>query len=119
MSQSEKTSSKKSKAVALKYQADTDVAPVVIASGCGNVAEKIIDIAENKGIPVFRDDSAASLMCMLEVGRPIPPELYQVVAVIYSHLLKISKDIKHYTDEAPIPKTRVSPSRTRHRGHGR
>ncbi|MBP1557497.1 MAG: EscU/YscU/HrcU family type III secretion system export apparatus switch protein [Oscillospiraceae bacterium] len=106
-------SSKKSKAVALKYQADTDVAPVVIASGCGNIAEKIIDIAENKGIPVFRDDSAASLMCMLEVGRPIPPELYQVVAVIYSHLLKISKDIKHYTDDTPMPRTRVSPARTR------
>lgn len=119
MSQSEKTSSKKSKAVALKYQADTDVAPVVIASGCGNVAEKIIDIAENKGIPVFRDDSAASLMCMLEVGRPIPPELYQVVAVVYSHLLKISKDIKHYTDETPMPKSRISPSRARHRGHNR
>lgn len=106
-------SNKKSKAVALKYQADSDVAPVVIASGCGTVAEKIIDIAENKGIPVFRDDSAASLMCMLEVGRPIPPELYQVVAVIYSHLLKISENIKHYSDDAPMPKTRVSPSRQR------
>ena len=99
-------SNKKSKAVALKYQEDTDVAPVVIASGCGNIAEKIIDIAENKGIPVFRDDSAASLMCMLEVGRPIPPELYQVVAAIYGQLLKISQEIKHYADETPSPRTR-------------
>ena len=93
-------SNKKQKAVALKYQEDQDVAPVVIASGCGSVAEKIIDIAENKGIPVFRDDSAASLMCMLEVGRPIPAELYQVVAVIYSELIKISGDIKHYSEQA-------------------
>lgn len=107
-------SNKKNKAVALKYQAETDIAPVVIASGCGNIAEKIVDIAENKGIPVFRDDSAASLMCMLEVGRPIPPELYQVVAVIYGELLKISKDIKHYSEEVPTT-TRKKSSQLRRR----
>ncbi len=94
-------SEKRTKAVALKYQEETDVAPVVIASGCGNVAEKIIDIAESKGIPVFRDDSAASLMCMLEVGRTIPPELYQVVAIIYGQLMQISEDIKHYSEVTP------------------
>lgn len=84
----------KQKAVALKYNAEQDTAPVVIASGYGNVAEKIIDIAEQKGIPVFRDDSAASLLCMLEVGTSIPSELYQVVAAIYCQLLKISAEIK-------------------------
>ncbi|MFV0498310.1 MAG: EscU/YscU/HrcU family type III secretion system export apparatus switch protein [Candidatus Fimivivens sp.] len=94
-------SNKKNKAVALKYQEETDVAPVVIASGCGDVAEKIIDIAEGKGIPVFRDDSAASLMCMLEVGRSIPPELYQVVAIIYGQLMKVSKDIKYCSQPSP------------------
>ena len=105
-------SDKRNKAVALKYQEETDVAPVVIASGCGNVAEKIIDIAESKGIPVFRDDSAASLMCMLEVGRPIPPELYQIVAIIYGQLMKISTDIKHYSQITPSP-NRSSPEQLR------
>ena len=99
-------SDKRSKAVALKYQEEIDVAPVVIASGCGNVAEKIIDIAESKGIPVFRDESAASLMCMLDVGRPIPPELYQIVAIIYGQLMQISTDIKHYSQLTPsTPRT--------------
>lgn len=105
-------SDKRNKAVALKYQEETDVAPVVIASGCGNVAEKIIDIAESKGIPVFRDDSAASLMCMLEVGRPIPPELYQIVAIIYGQLMKISTDIKHYSQMTPSS-SRSSPEQLR------
>ena len=63
--------SKSNKAVALKYNAEQDAAPVVIASGYGEIAEKIIDIAEQKGIPVFRDDSAASLLCMLEIGSNI------------------------------------------------
>lgn len=85
------------KAVALKYNAEEDIAPVVIASGYGDVAERIIDIAEQRGIPVFRDDSAASMMCMLEVGAAIPQELYQVVAAIYVHLLSVS------TGKAPPP----------------
>ena len=53
---------KKNKAAALKYNMEEDTAPVVIASGYGPMAEKIIDIAEQKGIPVFKDDSAASLL---------------------------------------------------------
>lgn len=86
--------SKKNKAVALKYNMEEDTSPVVIASGYGTVAEKIIDIAEKKGIPVFKDDSAASLLCMLEVGSNIPVDLYEVVAAIYCKLLETSAKIK-------------------------
>ena len=85
---------KKNKAVALKYNAEEDASPVVIASGYGTVAENIIDIAEKKGIPVFKDDSTASLLCMLEVGSNIPVELYQVVAAIYCRLIGTSAQIR-------------------------
>lgn len=84
----------KEKAVALKYNVDEDAAPVVIASGYGAIAERIIGIAEQKGIPVFRDDSAASLLCMLEVGSNIPEELYEVIAAIYCQLLQVASEIK-------------------------
>ena len=85
---------KKNKAVALKYNAETDKAPVIIASGYGEVANKIINIAEQNGIPVYRDDSDASLMCMLDVGSNIPPELYEVIAAIYCQLLKSTDELK-------------------------
>ena len=87
--------SKKNKAVALRSSMEEDAAPIVIASGYGHIADKIIDIAENQGIPVFRDDSAASMLCMLEVGKTIPPELYEIVAAIYVQLLKTSDSIKN------------------------
>ncbi len=86
---------KKNKAVALKYNSETDQAPVIIASGYGEVANKIINIAEQNGIPVYRDDSAASLMCMLDVGSTIPPELYEVIAAIYCQLLKSTTDLRN------------------------
>jgi FlhB-like protein len=83
----------RNKAAALKYNPDEDIAPVVIASGYGSVAEKIIDIAEQKGIPVYKDDSAASLLCMLDVGSRIPVELYQVIAAIYGQIISASQKI--------------------------
>ncbi len=87
--------SKKSEAVALRYNAAEDIAPVVIASGYGAVAEKIINIAEQQGIPVFRDDSATSLLCMLDVGSNIPPQLYELIAAIYGQLLQTAAKIKN------------------------
>ena len=89
----------------MRYRVEEDAAPVVIASGYGNIAEKIVDIAEQQGIPVFRDDSAASLLCMLEVGKNIPPELYEVIAAIYAQILLVSKEIKA---SAPVPAPRSS-----------
>lgn len=85
---------KRNKAVALRYKVDEDAAPVVVASGYGQIADKIVGIAEEKGIPVFKDDSAASMLCMLEIGRSIPPDLYEVIAAIYMQILTVSKKIK-------------------------
>ncbi len=95
---------KKNKAVALKYNAAGDASPVVIASGYGTVAEHIIDIAEKKGIPVFKDDSAASLLCMLDVGSNIPVELYEVVAAIYCKLIETSAQIRGIEDAEGVRK---------------
>ena len=93
----------RSKAVALRYRTDEDAAPVVVASGYGQIADKIIGVAEEEGIPVFKDDSAASMLCMLEVGRNIPPELYEVIAVIYMQILTASKKIKRSGNAAASP----------------
>lgn len=79
-------------AVALKYNPEKDYTPIVVASGQGHVAEKIINLADENGVPVYRDDSAAALLTMLNVGQGIPPELYQVVAGIYVQVMKLAKD---------------------------
>ncbi|MGL5973042.1 MAG: EscU/YscU/HrcU family type III secretion system export apparatus switch protein [Oscillospiraceae bacterium] len=84
----------KEKAVALKYNSEEDIAPIVVASGYGSVAEKIVNIAEKTGIPVYKDETTASLLCMLEVGQSIPEDLYQVVAMVYKSIIDISAEIK-------------------------
>ena len=74
---------------------------MVIASGYGEVAENIIDIAEQRGIPVYRDDSAASMLCMLEIGTTIPREMYELVAAIYLQILKTASQLQGAP--SPVP----------------
>lgn len=76
------------KAAALKYsQSPSDSAPVVVASGVGDTAQKIIEVAQDSGVPVFQDDSLASLLSQLRSGTQIPPELYRAVVDIYIYFL--------------------------------
>ena len=72
---------KKKTAVALKYEYG-DEAPRVVASGKGVLAEKIIGKAEDADVPVYKDEKLAKSLSALEIGEAIPPELYEVVAVI-------------------------------------
>ncbi len=98
-----KPKAEKNKAVALKYNMEEDAAPVVIAAGYGEIAARIIDVAEKQGVPVFRDDSAVSLLCMLDIGKSIPPQLYQVVAAIYVQLLETTRRMEGAVPDAAPP----------------
>ena len=39
------------KAVALKYDENKNAAPVIVASGMGYLAEKIVEVANDNGVP--------------------------------------------------------------------
>ena len=83
---------KQEKAVALKYEVDQDKAPIIIASGYGEIAQRIIHIGEKHGIPIYQDDQASSILCMLKLGQSIPEELYQLIATIYIELVNFAEN---------------------------
>ncbi len=68
-------------AIALEYDPE-DMAPKVIASGKGALADKIIEKAKEAKVSVHKDDKLADTLSRLEIGDMIPPELYEVVAEI-------------------------------------
>jgi len=87
------------RAAALRYEPGSDLAPVVIASGYGSIAESIINVAEQTGIPVYRDDSVSSMLCMLDVGKNIPPDLYEIIAKVYCSILSTAEKFKNLPPE--------------------
>ena len=77
----EKKTNKVKQAIALEYDPN-DIAPKVIATGSGHVAERILDEAKKENIPIHEDEKLAATLSKLDVGENIPPELYEVVAEI-------------------------------------
>jgi len=70
-------------ACALRYdEKEGDAAPVVVASGEGDLAARIIQAAKDAGVPVLRDVPLARALIELDVGGEIPEELYEAVAEI-------------------------------------
>jgi len=70
-------------ACALRYdENEGDEAPVVVASGQGELARRIVEAAHQYGVPVLRDVPLARALVELEVGDAIPEVLYEAVAEI-------------------------------------
>ncbi|TWI55142.1 EscU/YscU/HrcU family type III secretion system export apparatus switch protein [Halalkalibacter nanhaiisediminis] len=83
---------KRKQAVALRYQSDTDVSPKVVGKGKGLVADEIIAKAKEHNIPIQEDPSLVEMLGQLELNQSIPPELYEVVAEIFSFIYRIDKN---------------------------
>ena len=79
------------KAVALKYEAERDMAPRVIAKGRGHVAEHILETAQKNAIPVYKDKTLVNMLMALEIDREIPPELYKAIAEVMAYVYKMDK----------------------------
>ncbi|MBE5926767.1 MAG: flagellar biosynthesis protein FlhB [Lachnospiraceae bacterium] len=77
-------------AVALQYNKG-DQAPIIVASGKGIIAEKIIDEANKAEVPLYEDAKLAKTLSKLEIGDMIPPELYGVVAEILVFVDRMDK----------------------------
>ncbi len=90
MEDMEEKREKKKTAVALSYQPG-EIAPKVVASGTGLVAEKIIATAKEADVPVHEDSKLAETLSNLEIGEMIPPELYEVVAEVLVFVDRMEK----------------------------
>lgn len=87
--------SKNSKAVALRYNTEKEKAPKVVAKGKGNIAQKIIKIAEENKLPIKKDEDLVELLTKIDIDQEIPPNLYKAVAEIFSFIYNITNKTKN------------------------
>ena len=79
------------RAAALRYDPPEDSAPRLVASGRGEVAERIIRMAEEHDLPLYEDQLLAETLTRLKLGTEIPEELYQAVAEILGFIYRMDK----------------------------
>ena len=98
-------------AVALQYGAG-DAAPVVVASGMGYMAEKIVETAADAGVPIYEDNSLATALAQLKLGQEIPEELYKAIVEIYVYFLNFDpaeREKKEQAEKAARERAQQSP----------
>lgn len=79
------------KAIALSYESSMD-APRVVAKGGGLVAERMLAVAQENGIPIHEDPALMSLLSALQIEEQIPDDLYQVIAELFVFLYQMEQD---------------------------
>jgi len=78
-------------AIALEYNPEEDGAPRVIASGRGEIADRILQIAQANQIPIRDDPVLAQALSLVDLEQEIPPELYAVVAEVLGWVYRLRK----------------------------
>ena len=79
-------------AVALRYEAKTMEAPVMVAKGADHLAEKIREIARAYGVPIVRrPELARTIYSTVEPGNPIPESLYVAVAEVLAMIYRLRR----------------------------
>ncbi len=79
------------KSIALHYKQEKNIAPEVLAKGEGEIAEKILKIAEKFNIPLYKDNILADILYKINIGYEVPEYLYDVIAEIYAFTYQILK----------------------------
>jgi len=81
---------KPTRAVALRYDRAKDGAPRVVAKGQGTVADNIIAVAREYGVPLHEDPNLAATLNALDLETEIPPELYRAVAEVLIFIYRLN-----------------------------
>jgi flagellar biosynthetic protein FlhB len=77
-------------AVAIKYDREASLAPIVVAKGVEYMAKKIREKAKECGVEIVENPPLArTLYKTVEIGREIPLELYQAVAEVLAFVYKL------------------------------
>ena len=78
-------------AAALKYDPASSEPPEILATGHGMVAEEIIRIAGEHGVPLHQDAALVEALARLDVTDVLPRELYAVVAEVLAYIFRLDE----------------------------
>ncbi len=86
----------RSSAVALRYAPEApfrDLAPRLVAKGEGLLADRIVALARQHGIPVERDPDLLAALEPLQMDQVVPPELFQAVAIMLAAIYRANAGV--------------------------
>lgn len=81
-------------AIAVKYEEASGHAPIVVAKGLDQIAQKIKEIAKVHDVPsVENRPLARALYADVEIGQAIPEDFYQAVAEVLAYVYRLDEKV--------------------------
>jgi flagellar biosynthesis protein FlhB len=91
-------------AVALRYEAGRDRAPVVVAAGKGETAAIIRELAEAGRVPMLSyPELTRALYFTSKVGEEVRSDLYFAVAVVLAFVFEVDRDLGRAPPDVTVP----------------
>jgi flagellar biosynthesis protein len=68
--------------------------PKVLASGKGDMAQKLLDYAESQGMAIEKNSDLAQVLINLDLGDSVPEEVFMAVAEILYYIYEVNDSLK-------------------------
>lgn len=81
----------KTRAAAISYDPAENDVPILSAFGEGHLAQKIVDVARESGVPVMQEPGLTNMLSKLSVGDEIAPEMYDAVAKVLAFVSEVDR----------------------------
>jgi flagellar biosynthesis protein FlhB len=79
-------------AIGMEWARDSMPAPIVIAKGQDNMAQRIKSIAKDNDVPIIENKPLArGLYAEVEIGEIIPEKYYQVMAIVFAEVYQMNE----------------------------
>lgn len=88
---SEGNANRKFQAAAISYDPAENDVPILSAFGEGHLAEKIVEVAKESGVPVVPEPGLTNMLSKLSVGDEIAPEMYDAVAKVLAFVSEVDR----------------------------
>lgn len=83
-------------AIAIRYDKSQDEVPIIVAKGADHQAAKIRERANESNVPIIENKPVARAMYKsIEVGQPVPVDMYQAIAEILALVYQMEEMNKH------------------------
>lgn len=76
---------------ALSYSGEG--APVLVAKGDNAIADRIVQLAAENGVPIVQDGQLTELLCQIPLGEEVPPTLYVAVAEVLAYVYRLNEQL--------------------------
>jgi flagellar biosynthesis protein len=68
--------------------------PKILASGKGEMAQKLLDYAEAQGMAIEKNSDLAQILINLDLGDSVPEEVFMAVAEILYYVYEVNDSLK-------------------------